>query len=175
MNGQSAIAMLEEANHRRLTMLSITSGQTNKAAYLSLRNLNARTRLGIDRAFREERRPMKEHTITGPGGFSANKHGRWYLINDRTRKAGPKAKLVRRWHHASKNTETPAIMTGDLNRSLHFIIKKGSMMTYGANTPYAKIHEKSKRQYILRTIEKRKQILGINMGHSIRKEIMRKR
>ena len=58
-----------------------------------------------------------------------------------------------RWHTASKAGETPAILTGALMKSLACIIKYGVMLTYGANTPYARRHELSNdRSYLKRII-----------------------
>ena len=146
-------------------MLSITSGQTNKAAYLSLKTLNARTRLGIDRAFRMEQPELLKDTTDG---FEEPKSGNVYRVY---RDIGGRKLKRGRLHQASAKNETPAVLTGALRKSLGFTMRKGSSMTYGANTPYARRWERSPRSYLLKSIKRRQMHLWHSLESCIRREI----
>lgn len=149
-------------------MLRVTEGQTNKSAVKSLKHLNARTRMGIDKALREERIKLERHTNDS---FEERKTGKVYKVyrgrNNRRLKRG-------RLHQASSETQTPAILTGQLSKSLGFQMRRGSILVYGANTPYARRWEQSRRTYLLRSIKARKMDIFVTTERSIKKEIKRK-
>jgi hypothetical protein len=80
------------------------------------------------------------------------KHGNVYKVY---RGRGGRKLKKGRLHRASSKDETPAVLTGALMKSLGFTYKRGHILTYGANTPYARRWELSGRRYLIRTIRKK--------------------
>lgn len=141
--------------------VSVKSGPGNKMAFNSLKGLPASIRKGIQQAFIKERPELKKDTIDD---MQKSKSGRDYFVYVST--SGRRLKRGR-WHKASKVGESPAVLSGDLKRSLGFRIKNGKILTYGANTPYARKHELGGRSYLGRSIFKRRN----EIGYRIRDEI----
>lgn len=139
----------------------VKPGRGNKAAFKSIRNINKNTKKGINRGFIQERLPMKKATIDS---MEEAKRGNDYWVYYNT--SGQKLKRGR-WHRASSKEETPAVLSGKLKRSLGFTIKYGKMLTYGANTPYARKHENSGRTYLGKTIRRKQTELGDRIGRNV--------
>lgn len=131
----------------------------------AVKQLNARTRRGIDKAFRKERVLLKRETVEGS---KEKKTGRIYTVY--RGRGGRKLKRPRQ-HQASATNESPAILTGALNKSLGFKMQRGKILTYGANTPYARRWELSRRTYLLRSIKKRRMDIWNSLESHIKQEI----
>ncbi len=128
-------------------MLKLEPLKINKQTLKHAKGLKRQTKRGIQNGFLITRIDLKKATVKG---MRAKKTGKYYW----TRKGKTGKALKRgRWHRASapNKGEMPAVLTGDLLRSLGFVLKFGQMLTYGANTPYAKRHElEHGRSYIRR-------------------------
>lgn len=130
-------------------MLKITSGLGNKAAFKILKRTARNTKRGIQKAHLQMKNELKK---TADEGMAEPKSGRTYKVY-----VGRGGKRLRRprLHRASAHGEMPAILTGALKKSLGFELKNGSILTFGANTPYARRHElKGQRSYLLKSIRK---------------------
>jgi len=143
--------------------VSVISGKGNKKAFKSLKCISSNTKKGIQDAFIAEKPILKKDAIDD---MSKTKHGRDYFVY-----VSPSGRRLKRgrWHRASKVGESPAILSGALKRSLGFKIKRGKILTFGANTPYARRHELGGRSYIRRTLAKNAKQMSSRMISSIKK------
>lgn len=149
-------------------MLSIhvIEGKQNRAAFKSLKHAPANVRRGIQKAFLIERRELEDDTDQS---MKEGKTGRDYFVY--VGKGGRRLKRGR-WHRASSKSESPAILTGALRKSLGFQIQKGKKLTYGANTPYARRWELSGRTYLGRSIRKRGSAIRYTLRDQIKKNLI---
>lgn len=132
-----------------------------------IRSISAKTRLGINRAFTKAKKDLKDYTLQK---MKERKSGRTYRVY-----VGKGGRPLRRprLHVASSKTEMPAILTGKLSKSLAFTQKYGHILTYGANTDYARRWEKSARSYILRTIKAKQKQIQNDIQEEIKRNLMR--
>jgi hypothetical protein len=134
-------------------MLKIKPCKSNVKTMKHMRSLNGRVKRGIHQAARNARPILKRHVDKK---MAESKSGRTYRVY--VGQGGRPLKKPR-IHVASSLNEMPAILTGNLRRSISFTIKHGISLTFGANTPYARRWEKSGRSYLRKTInDKRKDV-----------------
>ena len=121
------------------------------AARRDLRQFEKKNRRAINNGFIMAKPFIKGFTLQK---MRETKHGRKYKIY--VGRNGRRLKRPR-IHTASTWTETPAILTGALSKSLGFEMKYGMILTYGADTPYARRHElEYGRSYIGTTVKNRR-------------------
>ena len=130
--------------------ITIRPGKNNRAVYRHIKRMPAKVRRGIQNAMLEMKKELKKTAIED---MKKPKHGRLYFVY--VGKGGKRLKRGR-WHRASRKGESPAILTGALSKSINSRIKYGSLLTFGANTPYARKHELGGRRYLLRAISQRR-------------------
>lgn len=146
--------------------ITVTEGRSNRSAFKSLKQLPARTRRGIVAALQEE--GIKLVRDTGQG-FEETKTGNVTRVY-----VSKKGKLLKRgrWHTASTRTQTPAVLSGALKRSLGFVVKGKRTLIFGADTPYAGFHERSGRTYLKRSINNRAQKIHKTLERCIKRRII---
>jgi phage gpG-like protein len=98
------------------------------------------------------------------------KHGRIYQVS-----VGRKGRILKklRAHQASRAGESPAVITGELRKSVYFKVEGANHLRIGADTPYARILELggnagknrrsriARRSYLIRPIlESRRDIIN---------------
>ncbi len=130
-------------------MLSIVHGKGNCRAFKQLKGIARNTKRGVQKAHLQMKGELKKTTVEG---MEESKSGRTYRVY-----VGRGGRRLKRpaLHRASAHGEMPAVLTGALKKSLGFRVKHGSILTYGASTPYARRHElKGQRSYLLRSIRK---------------------
>jgi len=145
--------------------ITIRPGKCNREVYAQLRRLEKKTRRGVQNAMLEMRTELKKTAVED---MKKPKHGRWYRVY--VGKGGRRLKRPR-MHRASAKGESPAILTGALAKSIHSTIKFGTLMTFGANTPYARRHELGGRRYLLRAISERRGDIRNWFERELRKEL----
>jgi len=130
--------------------MTIRPGKDNKAVYRQLKRMPQKVRRGIQNAMLQMKKDLKKTAIED---MKKPKHGRTYLVY--VGRGGKRLKRGR-LHRASRKGESPAILTGALAKSINSRIKFGHLLTFGANTPYARKHELGGRRYLLRAISQRR-------------------
>jgi hypothetical protein len=139
-------------------MLRIVPRKGNKKTRLHVKRMPERTRRGVQNAFNEIKKDLKKDA---QADMRRKKSGRVYLTY--VGRGGRRLKNPRK-HRASARGETPAVLTGALSKSLGYVQKYGISLSFGADTPYARFHERFPRgksgaslspgwrSYLLRTI-----------------------
>ena len=130
-------------------MIKITPDKKRNAqTFRHIKSLPRRFQAGVNRGFSNVGVNYKRSTKKS---MRQKKHGREYLVN--VGKGGRRLSRPR-IHIASRVGESPAILTGELMRSLGF--NRANMnMKWGANTPYAeRLETKMGRHYLIEAVLK---------------------
>lgn len=154
-------------------MIKIEEHRNNCIVYAHIKSTRRRTEKGTSKAFMN----IGKHLVkTSRKSMAEPKHGRLYRVyvgkNGRKLSRG-------RWHRASKVGESPAILTGNLSRSLGFNRRTFKELTFGSDAvspkgfPYSKFHEERGRSFILRTIVKEEGVIENYFDDGIEREMMR--
>lgn len=155
-------------------MLRIQFGPGNKAALRCLKETQKRTRHGIESAFKAFGPTLAK---AATASMKESKSGRtyrvyWSVTGQRLQKG--------RTHQASSKSETPAIVSGRLMRSLNFKVKGFKSLVFGANGidpdsgfDYGRKHELSPRSYLKRTINSEDRNIQADFVRALEAELTR--
>ncbi len=164
-------------------MISFQGVSGNKFAFNVIANLDKKFSNGLRKGLQQSGIRIAGMSGKANDGLikkkmNEPKHGRIYAVG-----IGRKGKILKRMrlHQASRAGESPAVITGELRKSVYFRAEGANQLRIGANTPYARILELggntgknhrsriARRNYLIRPIlESRRDIIndirnGINV------------
>jgi len=154
-------------------LLRICAGQGNAASFKSILLMKKNTVAGVRNAMLRIGPDLVKWT---QGSMREAKSGRtmkvyWSPSGGRLKRG--------RWHTASSQTETPAIVSGRLLRSLNFRVKGFSELVFGARGidpdsgfDYGAYHEESGRTFLKRAMEQNKAAMRDTFIEEVEKAVM---
>jgi len=149
-------------------IFKFTQDRKNRKVFLHIKDIKKRSEQSIRLAFykigKELTREARQTIILGP------KTGRLYRIKGR-----------RNQHRASAPGEPPANLTGNLQKSINFIVRGSSEMIFGAGSedaPYARRLELgddiiSKRPYLIRAIDEKEKQTDRFFENELKRELLK--